>query len=177
MTEKLTDVERLAIAQAVYKVAGKLVSTKDPDSLRSHIDGGYKELYDSTGAKSFNVMVRGKKVGTYSIKTSKPAPPESRLLFKVDDYETLARWFDCIEPEMLSDYAAVNLGSFAEFVFKTTGELPDGCKLEEVRTFGSRGQYCGGSLRIDEHAVADALGDVLPPRFVAMLEGGEHGNA
>lgn len=171
--EQLNDIERLAVAQAVYKVAAKLVNTKDDDNLRAQIDRGYKELYDATGAKSYDVNVKGRKVGTYSIKFSKDKPQETRMEFRVIDYAKLAQWFEGMDELTITDYAAQNLATFAEWVFRITGELADGCELAEVSSHGRAGEYIGGTLKINEHEVAAALGELMPPSFVAMLEGGE----
>ena len=94
MQRDFNDVERLAVAQTFFKLAGELVDTKNPDSLRSAVDRGYKELYERTGSKSFDVMLDGQQVGTYSIRFSKPKPEETRQVFEVNDYEKLARWHD-----------------------------------------------------------------------------------
>ena len=53
----MNEVERLAVAQMLYNEAAKLVSTKDRDSLRASVDRRYKELYDSTGCKSYDVRI------------------------------------------------------------------------------------------------------------------------
>lgn len=171
--EKPSDVERLILAQAIYNAAGKLVSTKDPDSLRSEIDRNYKQLYDVTGSKSFDVKLRGQDVGTYSVKFSQGKPPETVTQFKVDDYETLARAVEALDITEYANFIYCNLSQFAEFVFTTTGEMLDGCSLETFTTYGKPKEYIGGSLRLDLHKVADVVRGELPQSFVAMLEGGE----
>ena len=60
----MNEVERLAVAQMLYNEAAKLVSTKDRDSLRASVDRRYKELYDSTGCKSYDVRIGDDVVGT-----------------------------------------------------------------------------------------------------------------
>lgn len=171
--DKPSDVERLVLAQAIYNAAGKLVSTKDPDSLRSEIDREYKKLYDMTGSKSFDVKLRGQEVGTYSVKFSQAKPPETVQQFVVNDYEKLAK---AVEELDISDYANFiycNLQQFAEFVLNETGEMLDGCEVKTIPTYGRPKEYIGGSLRLDLHKVADVVRGELPQSFVAMLEGGE----
>ena len=152
-------IEQLAVAQAVYKLAAEMVSTKEPGNLRSEVDMHYREMFEQTGAKSFEIRIGDKKVGTYSVRVTKP---ETRVRLKVTDSRALMAWCeanDClrVEPDMRR----------VESIFGETGELPDGCEVEASSTPG--GEYAKSSLRIDPEKVNNALGgaDVLP-----MLMGG-----
>lgn len=153
-------IEQLAVAQAVYKLSAEQVSTKEPGNLRAEVDAHYRELFEQTGAKSFEVRIGSEKVGTYGVCVTKP---ETRMRLKVTDSRALMAWCeanDClrVEPDMRR----------VESIFGETGELPDGCEVEATSTPG--GEYSGGSLRIDPEKVNAALGgaDVLP-----MLMGGD----
>lgn len=152
-------IEQLAVAQAVYKLAAKQVSTKEPGNLRAEVDAHYREMFEQTGAKSFDVRIGGEKVGTYGVRVTKP---ETRVRLKVTDSRALMAWCeanDClrVDPDMRR----------VESIFGETGELPDGCEVEATSAPG--GEYAGSSLRIDPEKVNNALGgaDVLP-----MLMGG-----
>ena len=169
--ENLNDVERLAIAQAICKVAGKQVTTDSCDNLRAAVDREYKELYEQTGSKSFDVKVNGQDVGTYSIAFSKPRDSVTTLSFEVYDYFALADWFEDIPDEMLRDYVATSLSDFAEWYFQHTGEMPTGCDIEKIITPATDKQYCGGRFKIDPDSVFAAMGDLLPARIVGLLEG------
>lgn len=174
MDRELNDVERLAIAQTLFKATGELVDTKNPDSLRSTVDRGYKELYEKTGSKSFDVMLDGHQVGTYSLRFSKPKHKETRMVFEVTDYEKLARHFtDHVTDEECRDFAASVLQQFAEYVFDTTGELFDGCEFVPVTTPATEKQYIGGTLKVDPQAVREAMWDMLPPGIAGLLGGGD----
>lgn len=167
---RLTDVERLAIAQALYKKIAELVDTKDPDSLRSAVDRGYKELYEQTGAKSFEVKLNGQSVGNYSVRISKKKPSATSKRFMVKDYEKLAKWFVGLDVDTVKDYAAQDLEKFALWHTEATGELPDGCKIvETITTVG--GEYMGGTLKVDPQEVINAMGEQLPPSIAGLLEG------
>lgn len=163
MPDSSTDItkriEQLAVAQAVYKLAAAQVSTREPGNLRSEVDAHFREIFDATGGKSFEVRVAGKNVGTYSVKTTKPS---TSVRLKVTDSRALMAWCeanDClrVDPDMRR----------VESIFGETGELPDGCEVEATSAPG--GEYAGSSLRIDPEKVNNALGgaDVLP-----MLMGG-----
>lgn len=144
-------IEKLAVAQAVYKVSGEVVSTKDPDSLRSQVDEYYRGLFEQTGAKSFDLKIGDEKVGTYSIKTTK-AKEEKRLVVKDD--EAFTRWCtanNCIK--------VVNDFDKAYSMFLETGEVPDGC--EYLTKITQEGYYNGSALRIDPYTVNKALGEAL----------------
>lgn len=169
-----SDVEKLAIMQAIYSEAASYVSTKDPHSLRCEVDRAYKELYEATGAKSFEVKINGNKVGTYSVKMSKPKPSEAKVTFEVESYEDLARWFqdDCMA--FAARYVSMHLKEFAEWYFADTGELPDGCVLRKTVTTATNPQYLGGTLKIDNESVVSAVGNVLEAGIGNLLLGGEH---
>lgn len=169
--DNLNDVERLAIAQAFYNMAAKLVSTKDPDSLRAKVDGGYKELFEATGAKSFDVKLNGMKVGTYSIMMSKPTEETTRDVFAVKDYVELAKWFEAIDIETLREYVASDLKRFAEWTFNSTGEIAGGCFMAHAITPATESKYMGGTFKISADSVQDAMADMLPQGIAGLLEG------
>ena len=171
--DKFNDVERLAIAQAFYSEAGKLVSTKDPASLRSQVDKGYYELYERTGSKSFDVMLNGSQVGTYSLRFSKPTEEKTQDVFTVGDYVELAKWFETMDAETLKEYVASDLGQFAEWLFNTTGEIADGCFIDHVITPATEKRYMGGTLKVSTESVQDALVDMLPHGINGLLGGGD----
>ena len=174
MDREWNDVERLAFAQALFKMAAKLVDTKDPDSLRAKVDRGYKELYEQTGSKSFDVMLNGQQVGTYSIRFSKPKQEEKRYSFEVVDYEKLARYFTSeITDAECRDFASSFLAMFAEYVFNASGEILDGCDVIPIITPATEKQYIGGVLKIDSEQVQEAVRDVLPQTVVGLLGGGD----
>lgn len=152
-------IEQLAVAQAVYKLAASMVSTKEPGNLRADVECHFREAFESTGAKSFDVRIGGERVGTYSIKTTKG---KKVLKLRTYDHDAYKEW--CKESHFIKtviDEEAV------ETYFTETGNIPDGCEVVEVET--PDGAYNGGSLRIDPEKVNHALGgaDVLP-----MLMGG-----
>lgn len=159
MTE-LKPVEKLAIAQAVYKTVAGIVSTKEKDNLRGMCDKDAIANYLSTGAKSYDVRLMGEKVGTYSVRVSKPRHDE-RL--KVVDMDAYVAW--CVENACMTTDDAQ-----AERRFRETGELPDGCELEVTDTPET---VAGATLKVDEAKVADALGDALPAVAAHALFGWE----
>ena len=168
----LPDNEKLAVYQALYKIIAEKVSTKDPDSLRSQIDEEYRELYELTGSKSFDVKLSGNVVGTYSIKFSKEQDSKTEMAFEVCDFEDLAEWFDQEAPKsVMEEYAAQNLEAFAKFYFAHTGEIPNGCKFQKHITPAVEKHYIGGMLKVDTESVANAISDSLPG-VAGLLAGG-----
>lgn len=151
MTNMQQQIEKLAVAQAVYKVAANAVSTKDPDSLRAQVDEYYRGMYEQTGAKSYDLKIGGEKVGTYSIKTTKEKN-EQQLV--VNDNDAFARWCaanDCIK--VINDFDK------ACDLFAETGEMPDGCELITKTT--PEGLYAGSTLRVDPYKVNKQIGGTL----------------
>ena len=169
----LDELEQLAVLQALYNAVGEKVSTKNPDSLRARIDEQYRELYEQTGSKSFDVKLLGDVVGTYSIRFSKDKASETKLIFEVQDHEKLARWLDSPAIEQVAwEFVALNLSDFAEYYFTSTGEMPDGCDIRKQIIPAVDKAYMGGALKVDGESVANAIDMMLPG--VAGLIAGEN---
>lgn len=162
--------ERLAIAQALYKVCGELVDTKNPDSLRGECDRFYKLQYEQTGSKSFDVKIHDDVVGTYSIRFSKEEPQEVRQQLTIKDYVALAKWFDSLPDDEVKHYVSKDLQPFAEYWLAETGEMPEGCSMDEIVILAKPKQYIGGVLKIDPTRVKDAVGNALPQGIAGLLE-------
>lgn len=157
----LSDQEKLCVAQAFYKAAGALVSTKGGDSLRAAVDEQMVGMYAETGAKTFDMKVGGQKVGTYSVRVK---AAEDGVRLDVEDPGALLAW--AIE----NGCATVDMKKVQER-FDATGELPDGCKATRWQL---PERVDGTTLRIDELKVAEALGASLPEAMGSLLlpEGG-----
>ena len=167
----LDDDGRLALAQALYKVCGVMVDTKDPDSLRGRMDAKYKLMYEQTGAKSFDLKINDQVVGTYSIKFSKPKDSEKHSVLEVKDFYSLAEYVTSIPDDVCRKYAESELAGFADWYFYETGEVPEGCELVEYVKPAVEKAYIGGSLRVKPEDVAKALGGQLTQGIAGMLEG------
>lgn len=163
---ELNDAERLFIAQAFYAKVGAMVSTKDPDNLRGRVAAGYTELYEQTGAKSFDAKVCGQKVGTFSLTVSKPKDSATETQLAVTDADALLRW--AVE----NGCAYVDM-KLAEEHFRQSGEVPDGCEVKEIVIPADEGgKVTRTTLRIDSELVARALGPQLETVSYALLEEG-----
>lgn len=162
-------VESLAIAQALYNKLGEVVSTKDPSSLRSELDGFFKGQYELTGAKSFDVKIGEDSVGTYSVVTTKEKPAETVQQFEVRSYLDLARWFDGVPDSEIRDFVAKDLQVFAEYWFAENGELPDGCGLNEIVILAQPKQYKCSKLVVSPEKVLEALQGQLPQAVRGLL--------
>lgn len=160
----MADVGKLAIAQWAYKKFAGLVSTKDADSLRGQADEAYREMYEQTGAKSYDIKLAGEKVGTYSLKVAK-AKDEPRVI--VEDGYMFARW---VYENHLDHLLKVDQKALDK-LFYDSGELPDGCTVVNVHT---PEHVSGGTLRIDERKMDElyAHGLIAAP-VRTMIGGGE----
>ena len=169
----MNNIEKLALSQAVFKAVSKLVSTKDPDSLRAEVDREFLELYEKTGAKSFDVKINDVIVGLYSMKFSEEKPQETKTILTVKDYEQLARWFNDKTDEEIRYYVALNLWDFANYCFTFDGEVPDGCEVQEVITAAVPKQVIGGMLKVDGSKVCEAMRGQLGASVAGLLGGAE----
>lgn len=151
--------ERLALFQALYNKIGKEVSTKG-NSLRARADEYFYDMYQQTGAKSYDVKVLGETVGTYSLRFKKLTQTEIVKELQVTDYTELAQHFDkmddAYELEMLKQYVARDLEAYAKWYFDQTGECLPGTDYVGRLVDGKPKQYDGGVLKIDAYKVAQA---------------------
>lgn len=169
---ELGNAEQLAVCQALYKVLGKIVDTKNPDSLRGKMDAHWKRAYEATGSKSFDIRIGDDVIGTYSIKFSKEEPKQTRYQMEVRDYVKLAQWYSEVPEEYIRQYLSRDLQPFAEYYFHETGEIPDGCVMDEIVILAKPKQYAGGVLRVNPDMVRKALGNELPAGVMGLLGDG-----
>lgn len=198
-TREFSNLENLTIAQAIYKAVSEAVSTKDPDSLRSRVDAETIEGYERTGCKSYDLMLRGTKVGTYSIRFSKAV---NKTLIVVRDPLAFGRWAyanNLAKKQIqltidVEDWMPENLVDIEYHITEQTwrdgiaqekyvvdddaldvarenGEVPDGC---EPQVIDEPSTPIGTLLKVDPALVAAALGDMLSGAVRGLLtEGGE----
>lgn len=151
--------ERLAVFQALYNKIGKEVSTKG-NSLRARADEYFYDMYQQTGAKSYDVKVLGETVGTYSLRFKKPTQAEVVKELQVTDFTELAQHFDktedAYEIDMIKKYVGYDLEAYAKWYFEQTGECLPGTEFVGRFVEGHPKQYDGGVLKIDAMKVAQA---------------------
>ena len=169
---ELSPIERLAVAQAIYKIAAEAVKTRTPANLRGEVDAIMAEKFDRAKSiglspRSFDVELFGKKVGTYSITLTESAPSSEKVELKVTDGEAFEKW--AIENGCFT----IDKSACAKH-FIDTGELPDGCMPEKVivpEVLG--GTIKSTALRIDAGKVLDTLdAKQLEEAAYMLLEGG-----
>lgn len=169
--EKAGKLEQLAIAQAFYNAFGKIVSTGVKDNLRGQVDKMMRDKYENEGAKSFDVRVNGKKVGTYSIIVSKPVHTTE---LRVVDHDSFAEW------AVDNGYAHSEEVTVTNTVFDKdertilgdsmkNGEIPDGC---EWVTTDKDEAYKKGTIRgCNPGDIASAIGSALSDTAALLIDG------
>ena len=171
--ERMTDMERLAIAQAVYKAVASAVSTKDQDSLRARADADMLENYERMGIKSVDLRINGEKVGTYSVKVSKPTSAAKSSRVVVDDSEAAYKWAMTAAKDEYNDWCIANIDRFCEYALSEFGEVADGAHVVTDETEAQPERATGTVLKVDPPKVAHALGTQLPQAVAGFLTGGE----
>lgn len=167
MQKKMSDLEQLAVAQAVYNAVGKIVATKG-DSLRARCDRAMLHEFHEEGTDRRRVMVNGQCVGTYTVRMKKT----------VDGVEP-----ELVEPEKFIKWIRESDGGLdmlKRLVYgepaKTVrlaaadGELPDGCRIRRVI---EPERENGTMLKVEPSAVAAALSDGLPAAIAGLIGGGD----
>ncbi len=169
----MNDIERLVIAQALLKAVTKYTSTRDPDSLRARADAEMLENYERMGMKSVDLRVNGEKVGTYSVKVSKPTSAAKTSRVVVDDSEAAYRWAVTAAADEYEDWCIANIDRFCEYVLSEFGEVADGTHVVTEETDAQPERATGTVLKVDPPKVAHALGVQLPYAVAGLLSGGD----
>ena len=167
---ELTPIERLVVGQALYEKLGQMVSTKDPESLRGQADRNYKALFDDTGAKTFELKIDGQKVGTYSIRQSKPKPSTSTTNLEVFDKAEAIRAAANLSTDVWYLYITQHIEEFASWYARQTGEALEGSMWVKEISPEIPSQYLGGTLKVDSDAVTNAVKG-LGGEIQKLLEG------
>lgn len=169
----MNDIERLVIAQALLKTVTKYTSTKDPDSLRARADADMLENYERMGMKSVDLRVNSEKVGTYSVKVSKPTGAAKTSRVVVDDSEAAYRWAMTAATDEYEDWCIANIDRFCEYALAEFGEVADGAHVVTEETEAQPERATGTVLKVDPPKVAHALGVQLPYAVAGLLSGGD----
>lgn len=120
----LSDEERFAIAQAVYKAAAPQVKTKEPENLRGRLDAEIIDEYRKSGVKSKEIRVGGAKVGTLTLKVSEDVEVvDGHAFFSWAEQNDLMHYEIDIDAEMLTDDQATAIYEFAKSICPNCVEL------------------------------------------------------
>jgi hypothetical protein len=162
----MTDLEKLAIAQGLYKAVGAIVSTKDPNSLRSQLDMTLMDMYGGTPPVDRIVLeINGTEVGKLSI-SRKKATHKAEVV--VEDTAAMWAWLHNEADETLLEDIVPTIAKALDAYVERTGDVPDGCSVRHIDTpEGIAGTTITGCKPED---VAAALGSELPAAVVGLLE-------
>ena len=155
--------DAIIAAQAIYSMLGKALGTKDPSNLRGVLDARYNALYKQTGGKSYDLMIGGQEVGTYTFKKNKD---KKELHVSIEDYYAFRSWIinsDFLD--VLIDEILANPKTLVDFI-KQTGEIPNGASVEEHVIQGGISER--GALKVDFDKVRKALGGDFSPAIEAV---------
>ena len=158
----LKPIERLTLAQAIYKVVAEAVSTENPDSMRSDIDAELIKAYELDGIKSRDLRLNGETVGTYTVRVKKAVTKDMPALRDLDAFKA---WLEDNKEYAIS-YALLQ-PDFVSWVV-SQGELPDGYDIEHIE-FPEKAT--GTTLRVDVEKVSQAMGNELPSAVAGLLGG------
>lgn len=173
--EENNDVEKLVIAQALYKSIGAQVDTKSSTNLRARVDNYYKNLQMRTGARTFDLKMNDVLVGTYTRRKVKEKREKHEQHLNVDNEVQLKKWLAGVTNEELREYALDTLHDFARYKYEHDGEIPYGCTVETIIIPGEPEKYTG-VLKVDPQLVGQALSSQLPESIRGLLESaGEDG--
>ena len=161
--------ERLAVAQALYKELGEIVSTKTSYSLRGMCDEDLRADFEEDGTDRRRITINGVEVGKLSVKVTKPGKPK----VVQTDIAKAAMWL-CAQleerPDWLLGWIGARTDEAAQACFDATGEIPDGYEVRRDKG----GEYAGTTRTgCTVEKVQQATGVLLQSEVLALLEGGE----
>lgn len=117
--------EQLAACQALYKMLGEMLSTKNPDGLRGELDAWLIAQNEATGIDRVSLRIGDDEVGKYCVKKSKPTKTTEVY---VNDAEALAHE----DVDLMAAFVRHHAQEFAKFVLEQTGAVPDGCEVAVI---------------------------------------------
>lgn len=158
------NLEKLAMAQALYCELGKIVKTGDPDNLRGRADAELREDYESKGTDRYRIKVNGTEVGTLSARFTKQT-----VRLYVEDEDEFCKWL--IEDGLgyLMSFIRTQKGQalvdYMASAIVADGEVPAGCRAyeEPARWAGTVIKGC------DLGKVSEASGVALPEAVMGFL--------
>ena len=157
------DYAALAAAQAMWKALGKVVSTKEPTSLRSRMDAELRQLWmDKHIFGKMPLVIGGHVVGML---TAKQAPKKHHRSVTVDDPWALLE----TEKDGWEDFVYEHIDQFAEWVVAQGVANPAGCTVSEYDDEGGWGGTMITGCKPDE--VIPLLRGELPPAIALAIEG------
>lgn len=161
-----TDIERFAVAQALYKAISQQVKTGEPDNLRGRVDDMLRADYKEKGTDRYRLKVGGVEVGTLSLRQGRET---TRLV--VEDELAFVDWLFTDGIGYLYQYLHSPKGrqlvDFMASAIVADGEVPRGCTA-----YTEPAHFEGTAVRGCEiERVASALGLNLPQAVVYALGG------
>ncbi|MBR3226856.1 MAG: hypothetical protein IKF78_16200 [Atopobiaceae bacterium] len=146
----------LAECQSRYNELGKVVSTKDPDSLRSWCDEEARLRYEMQGVKSWEINLGGCIVGTYTVARTKEKPEQTVKRMRVNGSDAI-RWLMEDAPENYFEQLAEFAQKLAEDYMLLEGEIIPGAKMVEETIPAEPSRYKNTVLKVDAKNMAKAL--------------------
>lgn len=157
------DYAALAAAQAMYKGLGKVVSTKDPDSLRGRADAELRQLWvDKRIFGKIPLTIGGQIVGML---TAKQAPAKHHRNVYVEDAWALLE----AEKDGMEDFVYEHIDEFAEWVVEQGVANPAGVTVSEWDEKGGWGGTVLTGCKPEE--VIPLLRGQLPSAVYMAIEG------
>lgn len=150
-----SDMERLAVYQAVMGKLADEVKTGEPSNLRGAVDAQMAELYEATGVKSADVRVNGQKVGTYSARVASGPV--------VTDEGALAAYMDecgMREPRTVIDLDALTPQEADDLAELMEARWPHAVRV--VDSYPGRDAFVGSLVRDGGRLVDPVTGAVVP---------------
>ena len=166
---QMGEVEWFLFLKMMRDAIGKELDTGNASNMRGQVDAVYRKLWEQTGGKSFEMRMRGNKVATYSVKTTKE---RHKTVYDLEDATAFGDWLFSEDGRQAAQmWADEHPEQFVKWYVERTGDIPDGVQPRDV-TVSNEGEYNGGMVsQFRQQEVLRALGDDLPTAVAGLLGG------
>lgn len=152
----------LAEAQYRYNALGQVVSTKDPDSLRSMCDREARHRFEQYGDKSKNVVWNGQVIATYTVSATTEEPERREKHIEIPDNAARAWVMEDCPQDFIDAFVEEHAHEIAMRYMEETGELIPHAELVETVIPAKPSMYKNTVLKVKPQAMEKALAYVEP---------------
>lgn len=152
----------LAEAQYQYNNLGKVVSTKDPDSLRSMCDREARYRFEQYGDKSKNVVWNGQVIATYTVCATSEEPERREKHIEISDQAARSWVMEDCPQDFVDAFVEEHAHEIAMRYMEETGELIPNAEVVETVVPAKPSMYKNTVLKIKPQAMEKALSYVEP---------------
>lgn len=167
------DLRKLVLLKYIENECKKQTDGKNVDSLRYEVDRYYDEMNEKEGTDKVAVWVDGERVATYYPRYSEETRDKREMHIGISNRVEMWKWFATVDGEELRSFATAHIEDFIDWIWSETGEIPDGCTLDDIVIPGKKKERIGWGLRIYQDKMREIVKNKLPGAASLLLGDGD----